>query len=139
MSKRRKRFNTSKGKKISNLDRDILQFLNQNPNKLFNYKQIAAKLNVNSADGRNQVIRELHDLKSQARVEEVERGKFILVPKSHYHAGIVEVTSRGNAYVVCDDLEHDIYIPSRNLNHALNNDVVRVYVYKRKKNKKQDG
>jgi ribonuclease R/exosome complex exonuclease DIS3/RRP44 len=62
-----------------------------------------------------------------------------MVAKSHYYEGVVEVTSRGNAYVVCEDLEHDIYIPSRNLNHALNNDVVKVYVYKRKKNKKQEG
>ncbi|MCD6543353.1 MAG: ribonuclease R, partial [Flavobacteriaceae bacterium] len=53
--------------------------------------------------------------------------------------GIVDITSRGNAYVVCDDLEHDIYIPSRNLNHALHNDLVRVYIYNRKKNKKQEG
>jgi len=139
MSKRNKRISKSKVKKINNLDRDILQVLNQDSNKLFNYKQLAAKLNVNTADGRNQVIQELHDLKAQGRIDEVERGKFLLVPKSHYHDGIIEITTRGNAYVVCDDLEHDIYIPSRNLNHALNNDVVKVYVYKRKKNKKQEG
>ncbi len=139
MSRRKKSIFKSKGNKISNLDTDILQVFNQNSNKLLNYKQIAAKLNIVDANGRNLVIQELQDLKAQDRIEEVERGKFIMVPKSHYYDGIVEVTTRGNAYVVCEDLEHDIYIPSRNLNHALNNDLVKVYVYKRKKNKKQEG
>jgi len=139
MSRRRKGKFKSKRNRISNLDKDILQIFNKNSNKLLNYKQIAAKLNITDANGRNQVIQALQDLKAQDRLEEIERGKFILVPKSHYYEGIVEVTSRGNAYVVCEDLEHDIYIPSRNLNHALNNDLVKVYVYKRKKNKKQEG
>ncbi len=139
MSKRNNRNFKSKGKKTSNLDRDILQVFNQDSSKLFNYKQIAAKLNMQDADSRNQIIQQLHDLKAQNRIEEIERGKFVMVPQSHYYEGIVEVTSRGNAYVVCEDLEHDIYIPSRNLNHALNNDLVKVYVYKRKKNKKQEG
>ncbi len=139
MSRRKKSIFKSKGNKIRNLDTDILQVFNQNSNKLLNYKQIAAKLNIVDANGRNLVIQELQDLKAQDRIEEVERGKFIMVAKSHYYEGKVEVTSRGNAYVVCEDLEHDIYIPSRNLNHALNNDLVKVYVYKRKKNKKQEG
>ena len=139
MSRRKKSIFKSKGNKIRNLDTDILQVFNQNSNKLLNYKQIAAKLNITDANGRNLVIQELQDLKAQDRIEEVERGKFIMVAKSHYYEGKVEVTSRGNAYVVCEDLEHDIYIPSRNLNHALNNDLVKVYVYKRKKNKKQEG
>jgi len=139
MSRRRKGKFKSKRNRISNLDKDILQVFNKNSNKLLNYKQIAAKLNITDANGRNQVIQALQDLRVQDRLEEVERGKFILVPKSHYYEGIVEVTSRGNAYVVCEDLEHDIYIPSRNLNHALNSDLVKVYVYKRKKNKKQEG
>ena len=139
MSKRNKRIPRNKGKKINNLDRDILQVYNQNSNKIFNYKQIAAKLNITDANGRNQIIKQLHELTVQGRLEEVDRGKYIAVPQSHYYDGVVEVTSRGNAYVVCEDLEHDIYIPSRNLNHALNNDYVKVYVYKRKKNKKQEG
>jgi len=139
MSRRKKSIFKSKENKIRNLDTDILQVFNQNSNKLLNYKQISSKLNIEDAKGRNQVIKELQNLKAQDRIEEAETGKFIMVAKSHYFEGIVEVTSRGNAYVVCEDLEHDIYIPSRNLNHALNNDLVKVYVYKRKKNKKQEG
>ena len=139
MTRKKKNIYKKKGNVIKDLSKKILQVFNQDSNKLLNYKQLAAKLQIDDADGRNQIVQKLQELKAQERIEEVERGKYNLVAQSHYYQGKVEVTTRGNAYVVCEDLEHDIYIPSRNLNHALNNDLVKVYVYKRKKNKKQEG
>jgi len=138
--KRRKKGNfKGDSNKIKDLDRKVLEIFNQNSNKILNYKQIASKLEINDSNGRNQIIKKLKELHFEERLDEVSIGKYIMVKQSHYFEGKVEVTSRGNAYVVCDDLEHDIYIPSRNLNHALNNDFVKVYVYNRKKNKKQEG
>jgi len=139
MSRKKKTIYKKKGNIIKNLSRDILQIFNKNSNKILNYKQIASKLNIDDANGRNQIIQKLTDLKTHDRIEEIERGKYIIKEQSHYFQGIVDITTRGNAYVICDELEHDIYIPSRNLNHALNKDLVKVYVYKRKKNKKQEG
>ena len=137
---KRKKPNLNKGKKgIKDLNRKILQIFNQDPHNRFNYKQIAAKLQIHDSNGRNQIIRALKELEGDDRLEEVTRGKYHLVKQSYYHEGIIDITSRGNAYVICEDLEHDIYIPSRNLNHALNKDLVKVYVYKRRKNKKQEG
>ena len=136
MNKKRK----IKNKKISgNLTSDILQVFNNNISKALNYKQISSILKINDAVGRNKIIQHLADLKSKEKIKEIAKGKFIIVPESHYYYGTVDMTSNGNAYVVCDELDHDIYIPSRNLNKALHNDHVKVYVYKRKKNKKQEG
>jgi ribonuclease R/exosome complex exonuclease DIS3/RRP44 len=139
MSKKRKSIYKKKGNIIKNLTRDILKVFNQDSNKIFNYKQVSAKLNINDANGRDQIIKKLAELKAQNRLEELSSGKYIIKEQSHYFEGTVDITSRGNAYVICEDLEHDIYIPSRNLNHALNKDLVKVYVYKRRKNKKQEG
>ncbi len=139
MSRKKRKVFKKHSKTIQDLENKILQIFNQNSNKILNYKQIASSLEIEDSNGRNQIIKKLNDLKNQNRLEEVSRGKFIIKEQSHYFKGIVDITSRGNAYVVCDDLEHDIYIPSRNLNHALHNDLVRVYVYNRKKNKKQEG
>ena len=93
------------GKSIKNLNQRILQVFYNNPNKNFNYKQIAAKLDVQDTDGRNQVIRALKEMNAADRLDEVTRGKYVLVKQTHYHEGIVDITSRGNAYVVCEDLE----------------------------------
>jgi len=139
MSKRNKRIYKKKGGIIKNLSQNIIQIFNQNPNQILNYKQISGKLSIDDSNGRNQIIKKLAELKSSDRLEEVSRGKYIIKEQSHYFEGKVDITSRGNAYVICEDLDHDIYIPSRNLNRALHNDKVKVYVYKRKKNKKQEG
>ncbi len=139
MGRKRKSKIKKKGNSIKNLNQSILQVFYNNPNKNFNYKQIAAKLDIQDTNGRNQIIRALKEMEASDRLDEVTRGKYVLVKQTHYHEGIVDITSRGNAYVICDDLEHDVYIPSRNLNHALNKDLVRVYVYKRRKNSKLEG
>ena len=139
MGRKRKSKIKKKGNSIKNLNQSILQVFYNNPNKNFNYKQIAAKLDIQDTNGRNQIIRALKEMEASDRLDEVTRGKYVLVKQTHYHEGIVDITSRGNAYVICDDLDHDVYIPSRNLNHALNKDLVRVYVYKRRKNSKLEG
>ncbi|MCF6296714.1 MAG: ribonuclease R [Flavobacteriaceae bacterium] len=139
MSKKNKDFYKKKGNIIKDLTGKIVQVFNKNSNKILNYKQISNQLDINDTDGKNQIIKKLVELKSQKKIEEIYQGKYIIKEESHYFTGIVDITSRGNAYVVCEGLEHDIYIPSRNLNHALHNDLVKVYVYKRKKNKKQEG
>ena len=139
VTKRKKKIPKNGYEGTQEIEKDILKIYNQDPEKVYNYKQLSAKLQIHDAKGRNLIIKLLKELEAQDRLEEVTRGKYGMIKLTHYHVGYVEITSRGNAYVVCDDLEHDIYIPSRNLNSALNNDLVRVYVYRRRKNKKQEG
>lgn len=139
MSKKKRKIYKKKGNIIKDLTHKILQEFNKNPDKILNYKQLASKLEITDANGRNQIIKKLEELKSNDRISEISTGKFIIKEQSHYFIGVVDITSRGNAYVVCEDLEHDIYVPSRNLNRALNSDLVKVYVYNRRKNKKQEG
>jgi len=138
MSKRKKLYK-KKGNVIKDLTRKILKVLNQNSNQSFNYKQIASKLGIEDANGRNQIIKKLEDLKGQEKVEEVDRGKFKVIPLSKYYIGTIDATSNGNAYFICDDLDHDIYIPARNLNRAMDNDTVKIYLYQRKKNSREEG
>ena len=137
MSKRKSNYK-KKGNIIKDLTRKILQLLNKDGNTL-NYKQISAKLDITDANGRNQIIQKLEELKGQQKVEEVERGKFKVVPKDKYYTGILDATTNGNAYFICDELEHDIYIPARNLNRALDKDTVKIYLYNRRNSKKEEG
>ena len=124
---------------IKHLGNKIAKALSKNPNQSLNYKQIASQLEITSADGRNQITKKLAELLIEKKIKETERGKYQIVADNNYYIGTIDVTSRGNGYVICDDLEQDIYIPSRNMNRALHNDTVKVYVYNRKKNKKTEG
>ncbi len=128
-----------KGNVVKELTQKIIKLLNQSPNDSFNYKQISSKLGLIDANGRNQVIQKLEELKGQQKVEETDRGKFKILPLDKYYIGTIDATANGNGYFICEDLEHDIYIPSRNLNKALDKDTVKIYLYNRRNSKKQEG
>ena len=125
--------------KINNLTESIHTILKVDRNKTFNYKQIAAKLGVNDASSRNQIIKTLHRLKAKEEIEEVDRGKFKAIVSSEYYTGIFDASARGSGYVICEDFEDDIFIASNNVNKALHGDEVELYVYKRRKRGKLEG
>jgi ribonuclease R len=138
MTNKKKR--KSSHNKISNLTNTILSILKKDRNQAFNYKQIAAKLGVNDASSRNQIIKKLAQLKAKQEIEEVERGKFKAIVTTEYHTGILDVSSnKGNGYVISDDFEDDVFIASNNMNKALNGDEVEFYAYKRRHRGKQEG
>ena len=124
---------------ISNLTNTILSILKKDRTQSFNYKQIAAKLDVNDASSRNQIIKKLQQLKAKQEIEEVERGKFKAIVNTEYHTGILDLTSRGSGYVISEGFENDIFIASNNINKALHNDEVELYIYKRRKRGKLEG
>ncbi|SFJ71905.1 ribonuclease R [Myroides guanonis] len=117
----------------------ILKVLTKSPNKTFNYKQIAAQLEVTDTQGRNEIIKELKMLHSQNKIVEIEVGKFQIIPQIDYYQGYIDMTSRKTAYFVCPELEEDAFIPTNNLNKALDGDTVKVYLYNRRKGKKPEG
>ncbi|EDP96818.1 ribonuclease R [Kordia algicida OT-1] len=128
-----------KSHKIPNLTDAILQIFKKSSNKVYNYKQIAAKLNITDTSGRNQIIKTLKKLTAKQKIEEIDRGKYRVVGSTEYYTGIVDITSRGQGYVICDEFEEDIFVPNNKLNRALDGDEVEVYVYKRRKNNRPEG
>ena len=133
---------SKKPKKLGNKPKDfsaqIYKILSKDPNKTFNYKQIAAVLELNDTQSRNEIIKELKFLTSKEKISEVERGKYQVLSKSEYYEGTIDMTSRKSGYFVSPDLEHDVYVPFPNLHHALDGDKVRVYVYNRRSSRKPE-
>ncbi|HEX8577582.1 MAG TPA: ribonuclease R [Flavobacterium sp.] len=118
----------------------IVKILSQSPNKQFNYKQIAAKLELDDTQSRNQIIKDLKLLSSQKKIEEAEPGKYLIVQESRdYYEGTIDMTSRKTAYFICPEFGEDVFIPTNNLNHALDKDTVKVYIYNRRRGKKPEG
>ncbi len=128
-----------KNNKIENFSQTILNILRKEHSQPFNYKQIAAKLQLDDPSSRNQIVKKLKDLQGKGIIQEIERGKYILTPSQNYYTGKVDIAGRGQGYIIVEDLEDDIYVSSKNLNKALNGDIVEVYVFKRKKGGKTEG
>ena len=127
------------GKKNKTFSEKIFKILSKNPNKPFNYKQIAAILELNDTKSRNEIIKDLKILASQKLIIETEPGKYLVQSSSkEYYEGVVDMTSRKTGYFVCDELEDDVFIPFVNLNHALDGDRVKVYVYNKRASRKPE-
>ena len=127
-------------KKEKDFSEQIIKILSQSANKAFNYKQIGTKLEVDDTQSRNQIIKDLKILVSQNKIIESEPGKYLIKAVSkEYYEGKIDMTGRKTAYFVCAELEEDVFIPTNNLNHALDKDIVKVYVYNRRKGKRPEG
>ena len=137
MSKKNKK---AKNHRKNEITRGIFTVLEKEPNKSFNYKQIAAKINITDAQDRNTLIKRLNELKEKKRIQEIDRGQFkVLENTKSSHEGTVDLTGKGNAYIVVDGMDDDIFIPANKLNKAFHKDKVEVYIYPRKKSKKLEG
>ena len=136
MSKKPKKF----GKKEKDFSEKIIKILSNNANKAFNYKQIAAILDVDDTKSRNEIIHDLKVLAASKKIIESEPGKYLIKAISQdYYEGKIDMTSRRTAYFICPEFEEDVFIPTNNLNRALDGDIVKVYVYNRRKGKRPEG
>ena len=137
MSKKKKRSSSQKKNEIT---KGIFTVLEKEPKQSFNYKEIAAKLHIEDANDRNDLIKRLVQLKEKKRILEESRGKYKAIPATKsYHTGTVDITGRGNAYIIIDGLDDDVFIPFNKINKAFHKDTVEVYIYPRRKGKKLEG
>ena len=135
MSKKPKKL----GKKTKTFSEKIFKILSKNPNKPFNFKQIAAILELDDTKSRNEIIKDLKILAAQKLIIESEPGKYLVKATSQkYYEGTIDMTSRKAGYFVSDDLENDVFVPFVNLNHALDGDKVKAYVYDRRSSRKPE-
>jgi ribonuclease R/exosome complex exonuclease DIS3/RRP44 len=125
-------------KKKESLLIKILQILGAHPNKSFNYKQIASKLEFDSEEIRRQIQKDLQKLLKQNKIEETSKGKFRIVPKKIF-VGVMDMTQNGSGFAIVEGLEKDIYVPNYAINKALHGDLVEVEIIKQKPGKNPQG
>ena len=71
MSKKKKK---AKNHRKNEITKGIFTTLEKEPNKTFDYKQIATKLELTDTHDRNQLIKRLGQLKEENRIDEEDRG-----------------------------------------------------------------
>ena len=131
---------SKKKKEIKGLERKITSLIISSPNREFNYKQIAFSIGVNDTKGRSDIIKVLNTLLKKEKILSVGKGKFIAPAIQQESAeGILEITTTGRGYVVCEDLDGDVMIEQRNLNKGLHGDIVRVVTGKKNSKNKYEG
>lgn len=135
-SKFQKRNDGSFDRKITD---QILEFFREKAGRKYNYKQVAAALGFNDARARTKLIKIMQAMKNDGLLSEPDRGKFTLKSKPIWLTGRIELKRNGVAYVVSDQVEEDIFIPPKFVKHALDGDLVKVYLLAQRKRGRPSG
>lgn len=125
-----------KGNKLTakQLQNEIYRLFKRQPRKRLNPRQVIKKLKItNNRDSvqhaldqlvENNLLISLEDYKYKIKRQHVG-GR----TESSFHEGYVDMTRTGAAYIVCDDLEDDVYVAAKNMNTAMHGDRVEIKVW----------
>jgi len=138
-SNTKKKHRKGKGINKRSLSNNIMEIFSNNPTQAFNYKQIGKQLLVADSGTRKLINEVLWSLTANEYLTEISRGKYRLKAKTGFVIGKVDLTANGSAYIVCEELEEDVFINENKLNHALNDDIVRVKLYAKRKSRRMEG
>jgi ribonuclease R len=137
MTKKRKKTGQRYNRK--SLEQLIVGVFSNEPQRTFNYKQISRILEIKDIGTKQLVVGILYDLAALDVLHEISTGKFKLKSKIGHITGTIDMTARGAAFVISDDVEEDVFISQNNLNRAMHGDIVKVYLYARRKSKQPEG
>lgn len=130
MAKNKKYISEKNNHKLREIGKNILRFMNEKSNKIYNYKQIADGIDYKNPRQRELVIQSLHRLLAEDRIKEVEKGKYTVNLKIEgTMTGTIDFNQAGNAYVRIEDKDDDVFIHSKNVKDAMQGDKVLIVTY----------
>jgi len=121
------------------LTEQILATFKKSPERGFNYKQIAKRINITDAPGGKMISDILRDLTREGGLKEIYQGKYRVKQSRGYITGTVDMTRMGYGFISNDDLEDDVFVTAKNLKTALHGDKVKVWLYARRKGARPEG
>lgn len=138
-----------KGRKLSvkTLKKELVKLFARKKSNRYTIKQIGAKLKIENS--KDSIQHAVNLLIKEGLVYEIDgRYKYDinasvdaqskLFPSKEY-IGKVDQTRSGDAYIIIDDLEDDVYVPRKFLKSAMNKDTVKVSVPQLKGKRRPEG
>lgn len=110
-----------------------------NPDMEFTHKQIVERLGLKNIGAQQLLVTVLREMKNDRLLTEIAPGKFQYKENKTYVTGVIDLTSRGTAYLITDECKEDVFIPQAWLNHALNGDKVKVLLSARSRRRRPEG
>lgn len=125
----------------------ILSLFGSNPFKSLNYKQVSKSLSIKDKTGKDLVHNILLELAKEGKLVEERPYRYLLSKqmimeygeKKEFVSGKVDMKSTGKAYVIPEGGGEDVFISANNTAQALHDDLVKVYLFPRRKNHKTEG
>ena len=142
MTKKKNRKNRSKILSTFNkpqLKKSILDIFYADPQKTYNYRQLSGILGIKDMETKKLVNIVLDELTENEILDQIQRGKFKVKSRGSYVCGRVEIQPQGFAYIISEEVDRPILVSQRNLNHAMESDKVKVYLYASRKKHQLEG
>ena len=109
------------------------------PKKTFNYRQICKEIGIKDDSVKQLVIAILHELHEQDRLVFIDRGKYSYKKTTITIEGVVDVTTKGHAYVSIEGMDQDVFVRDKYLKNAVSGDRVRLAMFSTFKKRKPEG
>lgn len=145
-SKKRKENSSKKGSGLSSLSHKVLRLIAEQKEPI-GFKGIERKLGHGKIPS-EELSLAIEELLMQGKILRKE-SKFCLPDiqttestKKHTRAiieGYVDMTNSGAAFIVCEEVSNDIYVPSNKMGTALEGDRVRVKIAHKKSGRRMEG
>lgn len=130
----------SKNKKNSDrISALIIEYVSNQKNNIFNYKQVSHAIGESSPMGQKTVAGILADMAINGDLLEVSPGRYKSPKRSNIATGTFVRRSNGKNGVITDEDEELIFVAERNSLHALNGDRVKINVAALKRGAEPEG
>ena len=103
--------------------RDEILNLLEKEKKALSLIDIADKLDLNTIEGIKKITETLTLLEEECSIYRSNKDKYMLFNDSHLLKGRLSVNKKGFGFLLLDD-QDDLYVDEKNMNGALNNDIV---------------
>jgi len=137
MSKHKKKLKIAFSKK--NIKQAVLSVFYNFPQRTYNYKQLAAVLNIEDREVREVIVVALDELLESGKLQQIRRGKYQLKSSGRVITGKVELQPQGSAHIISEESEEPILVSQKNLNHAMEGDIVKISLYAHRKKHSIEG
>ena len=130
----RKSNSSRTGNSAKELRTKVLQYISQQKNNTFNYKQVAFAIDADTSAAHRNIALILAELAFDGDLIEVSPGKYKAPQRSNIATGTFVRRSNGKNSVLTDEDNQSISGQEQNSTHALNGDKVKVVIAAAKKN-----
>jgi len=117
----------------------VMGIFTNNPSLTLNSKQISGRLRLRESHNRRLISQVLSHLHERGDLIEISKDRFKLKSKGGFITGRIDMAQSGYAYIVSEDIGEQIFVSRTNLNQALNGDLVKVYLFAKRKGRRAEG
>ena len=121
------------------LIKEVIKVFRLSPKNTFNYRQISKEIGVKDNSVKQLVLAVLHELHEQDRLILIDKGKYRYKRTTIALEGVVDITTKGHAYVSVEGMEQDVFVRNKYLQNSVSGDRVRLALFSTFKKRKPEG